>query len=297
MVNFRNDLYPFTGTHRRVNGFNIHLLDEGRGETVVLLHGNPTWSFYYRNLVLGLRARYRVIAPDHIGCGLSDKPSLRSYDYTLRQRVDDLAELLGQLEIDGPMTLVMHDWGGMIGMAYATRFPEKIGRLVLLNTAAFHLPKSKSLPASLWLCRHTPLGEFMIRRTGLFQSVLTRWCVSKPMDSRVRVGYLSPYQTAGNRTGIWRFVMDIPLLPKDPGYDLVSEVQAKLPRFRTTPTLILWGEKDFVFDHHFLKEWQILLPNAEVHRFPDAGHYVLEDAGAESLDILKSFLGRYPSHA
>lgn len=297
MVNFQNDLYPFTGIHRRVNGFNIHLLDEGKGESVVLLHGNPTWSFYYRNLVLGLRADYRVIAPDHIGCGLSDKPSLESYDYTLRRRVDDIDQLLTQLEIEGRITLVMHDWGGMIGMAYATRFPEKIGKLILLNTAAFHLPKSKTLPASLWLCRNTPLGDFIIRQTGLFPRVLARWCVCKPMDPRVREGYLSPYKTAGNRTGIWRFVKDIPLMPEDPGYDLVSEIQAKLPGFRNTPTLILWGEKDFVFDHHFLDEWERLLPNAEVHRFPNAGHYVLEDAGVEILDLIRSFLGRHPSHA
>ena len=297
MVNFQNDLYPFTGIHRQVNGFNIHLLDEGKGESVVLLHGNPTWSFYYRNLVLGLRADYRVIAPDHIGCGLSDKPSLDKYDYTLRQRVDDIAQLLSQLEIEGRITLVMHDWGGMIGMAYATRFPERIGKLILLNTAAFHLPESKNLPASLWLCRNTPLGDFIIRRTGLFPRVLAHWCVCKPMDPRVREGYLSPYKTAGNRTGIWRFVKDIPLLPEDPGYALVSEIQAKLPGFRNTPTLILWGERDFVFDHHFLDEWERLLPNAEVHRFPNAGHYVLEDAGVEILDLIRSFLDRHPSHA
>ena len=297
MVNFRNDLYPFTGTHRRVNGFNIHLLDEGKGESVVLLHGNPTWSFYYRNLVLGLRADYRVIAPDHIGCGLSDKPSLGSYNYTLKQRVEDLSNLINQLGIEGRITLVMHDWGGMIGMAYATRFPEKIAKLVLLNTAAFHLPNSKSLPASLWLCRNTSFGDFLIRKTGIFPSVLTRWCVCKTMDPRVREGYLSPYQTAGNRTGLWQFVKDIPLLPADPAYALVSEVQSKIPCFRRTPTLILWGEKDFVFDHHFLKEWENLLPNAQVHRFPNAGHYVLEDAGVEILGLLRSFLSRPPSHA
>ncbi len=296
MVNFRNDLYPFIGIYKRLQGFDMHVLDEGRGESVVLLHGNPTWSFYYRNLVLGLRDHCRVIAPDHIGCGLSDKPSLQSYSYTLKQRVDDLEALLDQLQIDGPMTLVMHDWGGMIGMAYATRFPGRIKRLVLLNTASFHLPKTKSLPPSLWLCRHTPLGDFIIRQTGLFPIVLTRWCVCKPMPPRVREGYLSPYQSSGNRTGLWQFVKDIPLGPEDPSYELVSGVQSKLTLFRDTPTLLLWGGKDFVFDHHFLSEWQKHLPNASVHRFPNAGHYVLEDAGDEILPLVKEFLGIHRSH-
>lgn len=294
---FNHELYPFTGLWREVNGSKMHVLDEGQGETVLMLHGNPTWSFFFRNLVLGLRGRHRVIAPDHIGCGLSDKPDEHSYDYTLTRRVDDLAALIGQLDVRGRITLLMHDWGGMIGMAYAVRFPERIDRLVLLNTAAFHLPKAKRLPASLWLCRKTALGELIIRDTGLFTSVLARWAVCRQMEQRVREAYLWPYRLPEDRTGLLRFVQDIPLRPGDPSYELVSEVQAKLPRFNEIPSLILWGEKDFVFDHHFLREWQRFLPAAEVHRFPNAGHYVLEDAGAEILPLIQDFFERHPGHA
>lgn len=293
MVSFKHELYPFTGTFREVNGHKLHVIDEGKGsDTVVMLHGNPTWSFYYRNLVLGLRDSYRVIVPDHIGCGLSDKPDERSYEYTLRRRVDDLAVLLEQLDVRGPITLLMHDWGGMIGMAYATRYPGRIARLVLLNTAAFLLPKTKRLPFSLWLCRKTPLGELLIRDTGIFNSVLARWAVCRPMAQRVREAYLLPYRAAQDRTGLLQFVQDIPLRPSDRSYSLVSEVQANLPTFRRTPTLILWGDRDFVFDHHFLREWQEILPEAEVHHFPNAGHYVLEDAGGEILPIVREFLDR-----
>ena len=296
-VNFQHDLYPFTGFYRNVNGHQLHTLDEGRGDTVVMLHGNPTWSFYYRNLVLGLRNRHRVIAPDYIGCGLSDKPDEKSYEYTLRRRVDDLAALIEQADVRGPITLLMHDWGGMIGMAYATRYPERIGRLVLLNSAAFHLPKTKKLPATLWLCRRTPLGELLIRDTGLFTSLLARWAVCRPMEQSVREAYLLPYREPQDRTGLLGFVQDIPLQPGDQSYDLVSEVQAKLPSFRNTPTLILWGDRDFVFDHHFLREWQNFLPGAEVHHFPNAGHYVLEDAGKEILPLIDDFFTRHPPHA
>ena len=296
-MNFQHALYPFTGSYRNVNGHRLHVLDEGQGDTVLMLHGNPTWSFYYRNLVLGLRGTHRVIAPDYIGCGLSDKPDEQSYDYTLRRRVDDLAALIEQSDIRGPITLLMHDWGGMIGMAYATRHPEKIGRLVLLNTAAFHLPKTKKLPRTLWLCRNTPLGDFFIRDTGLFTSVLARWAVCRPMEQRVREAYLLPYRAPQDRTGLLRFVQDIPLQPGDASYDLVSEVQAKLPAFRRTPTLILWGDRDFVFDHHFLRAWQNFLPAAEVHHFPNAGHYVLEDAGTEILPLISDFFRRHPTHS
>lgn len=296
VTTFQHALYPFAGTYRNVNGHQMHALDEGTGDTVIMLHGNPTWSFFFRDLVLGLRETHRVIAPDHIGCGLSDKPDERHYEYTLRRRVDDLAVLIEQLDVRGPITLLMHDWGGMIGMAYATRFPERIGRLVLLNTAAFHLPKAKKLPRTLWLCRKTPLGDFFIRDTGLFTSVLARWAVCRPMAQSVREGYLLPYRAPQDRTALLHFVQDIPLAPGDPGYDLVSEVQAKLPSFRQTPTLLLWGDRDFVFDHHFLAEWRKFLPSAEVHQFPNAGHYVLEDAGAEILPLVLDFFRRHPLH-
>ena len=162
-MSIHHDLYPFTGSYRNVNGHKLHLLDEGGGDTVLMLHGNPTWSFYYRNLVLGLRDKHRVIAPDYIGCGLSDKPDEGRYDYTLRRRVDDLAALIEQADIRGRITLLMHDWGGMIGMVYATRHPERIRRLVILNTGGFHLPKTKRLPWSLWLCRNTLLGPLLVQ--------------------------------------------------------------------------------------------------------------------------------------
>ncbi len=291
-MTFSNELYPFTGTLREVNGFKMHVLDEGAGDTVLMLHGNPTWSFFFRNLVLGLRGTHRVIVPDHIGCGLSDKPDDNSYEYTLRRRVDDLAALVDQLDVQGRITLLMHDWGGMIGMAFATRYPEKIKRLVLLNTGAFHLPKTKRLPLSLWLCRRTPLGGLIIRDTALFISVLARWAVCRPMRQAVREGYLWPYRTPEQRTGLYHFVQDIPLHAGDPGFALVSEVQAALPRFNVLPVLILWGDKDFVFDRHFLREWQTALPAAELHQFADAGHYVLEDAGERILPLVQDFLAR-----
>jgi haloalkane dehalogenase len=287
-------LYPFASHYLDRDGLRYHYLDEGHGDPLVMLHGNPTWSFYYRNLVLGLRDSYRTIVPDHIGCGLSDKPDDSRYEYSLRQRVDDVEALLDHLELRDNVTLVLHDWGGMIGMALAHRRPERIKRLVLLNTAAFPMPAGKRLPRSLWWFRTPVIGPLLVRGLNAFCRGAVRYCAEKLLSPPVRQGYLGPYDSWHNRIAVLRFVQDIPLAPGDRGYNLVNEVAAGLHRFAALPILICWGEHDFVFDHHFREEWQRRFPSAEVHRFPDAGHYVLEDAGAEVLSLVRDFLRRHP---
>ena len=287
--------YPFKSHFLTLNGLEYHYLDEGRGEPVVMLHGNPTWSFYYRNLVKALRSDYRVVVPDHIGCGLSDKPADSYYSFTLQQRVDDLEALLESLDIRDNITLVLHDWGGMIGMAYAHRHPERIARLVILNTAAFHLPEAKPLPLALKICRETQLGAFLVQGLNLFALTAARiGCKRHPMPADLRQAYCYPYRTWHDRLAILRFIQKIPLAPGDSGYQLVTEVEAGLGQFAETPMIICWGERDFVFDQHFLAEWQRRFPGAEVHAFPDCGHYILEDAEEEVIPLIGGFLQEHP---
>jgi len=275
-------------------GLRYVYLDEGQGPPVVMVHGNPTWSFYYRELVQGLRGDHRVIVPDHIGCGLSDKPGDDRYEYTLERRVLDLEALLDHLGLRENLTLVLHDWGGMIGMAFAHRHPERIRRLIVLNTAAFLLPPGKRLPWSLWLCRNTPLGAVLVRGLNAFSRAAVRWCTVKPLPPEVRAAYLAPYDSWRNRIAVLRFVQDIPLRAGDRAYELVRSVQDGLERFRGVPMLICWGEKDFVFDRHFLAEWRRRFPEAEAHAFANAGHLVLEDAGPEVLSLVRDFFQRHP---
>jgi len=285
--------YPFDSRYMELNGLKYHSLDEGSGSPVVMLHGNPSWSFYYRNLVLALRDRYRCIVPDHIGCGLSDKPDDNHYDYTLSQRVDDLELLLEQLEVRREITLVVHDWGGMIGMAYAVRHPERIKRLVILNTGAFPLPKSKPFPLALRICRDSFIGTLLVRGFNAFSVGASRvGCKRNPMNRTLRALYQFPYDSWQNRIATLRFVQDIPLAPGDRAYEPVSAVADGLGQFRNVPMLICWGELDFVFDRHFLDEWQRRFPAAEVHRFADCGHYILEDAGTEVISLVSAFLDR-----
>ena len=283
--------YPFTGHRLDLDGISYHYLDEGAGDPVVMVHGNPSWSFYYRNLVLALRDRYRCIVPDHIGCGFSDKPDDGRYDYTLSRRVDDLERLIEHLGLAGKLTLVLHDWGGMIGMAYAARHPERIGRLVLLNTAAFHLPKEKKFPLGLKICRDTVLGTLLVRGGNAFSvGASIVGCKKNPMPKELQSAYRSPYDSWGNRIATLRFVQDIPLAPGDRNFDLVSEVAASLEQFRELPIAIFWGELDFVFDPTFLAEWIKRFPKAKVHRYPDAGHYILEDMKAVVVPLIENFL-------
>jgi cis-3-alkyl-4-acyloxetan-2-one decarboxylase len=285
--------YPFTGHYLDLDGLRYHYLDEGSGEPVIMVHGNPSWSFYYRNLVLALRDRYRCIVPDHIGCGFSDKPGDDRYDYTLARRVDDLERLVDHLGLSEKITLVLHDWGGMIGMAYAVRHPERIKRLVLLNTAAFHLPEEKRFPYALKLCRNTRLGAFLVRGCNAFSLAASFvGCKRNPLPAKLRRAYRLPYDSWQNRIATLRFVQDIPLAVGDRNYELVSAVAAGLAQFGDLPMAIFWGELDFVFDCSFLAEWQRRFPKAEVHRYPDAGHYILEDAAAEVVPLIRAFLDR-----
>ena len=289
MQEISRHLYPFDRNWFEVDGLRLHYLDEGRGEVVVAVHGNPTWSFYYRDLVRDLRTDHRVVVPDHIGCGLSEKPADDSYDYTLLRRVEDFGRLMDELRLSD-VNLVVHDWGGMIGMAWAVRHPERIKRLVILNTAAFHLPKSKPFPWQLWVVRDTPFGPVMVRGLNAFSRGATRLAVTRTKLSRdVRDAYCAPYDSWADRIATLRFVQDIPLKPGDPGYDIVSDTEARLDVFRDIPVLVCWGDKDFVFDHHFLDEWQRVYPHAEVYRFPDCGHYILEDASEEIIPLIRQF--------
>jgi haloalkane dehalogenase len=285
---------PFESRFLERGPLRQHYLDAGSGDPVVMVHGNPSWAVYYRELAKALSDSYRVVVPDHIGCGLSSKPGDELYDYTLNSRVDDLESLLDSIGVKDRVTLVLHDWGGMIGMAYASRRPERIRRLVILNTAAFPLPAGKSFPWRLRACR-SPLGALLVRGANAFAVAAARMCCTRrPMSPELRRFYLEPYDSWANRIAVQRFVEDIPLGPADRAYGLVARTAQSLTRFQDRPMLICWGEKDFVFDRAFLDEWVRRFPKAEVHSFLDAGHYVLEDAGDQIIPLVRDFLARHP---
>jgi cis-3-alkyl-4-acyloxetan-2-one decarboxylase len=289
--------YPFAGRHFAVRpGIRMHYLDEGPrdGEVIVMLHGNPSWSYYWRHLVLGLRDRYRCIVPDHVGMGLSDKPDDANYTYTLQSRVDDLTALLDHLGLDRDLTLAVHDWGGMIGFGWAISHAASVRRLVITNTAAFPLPAAKAMPWQLRLGRDSSLGALLIRGANAFAAGAARFGVERRMPPAVRRAYCAPYDSWANRIATLRFVQDIPLSPSDPAWALVDAAGKRLAEFADRPALLGWGLSDFVFDRHFLDGFTNALPQAEVHAYADAGHYVLEDKHAELVAQIAGFLQRNP---
>lgn len=287
--------YPWDSHWFDRGGVAMHYLDEGEGETVVLVHGNPTWSFYWRRVVEELSTDHRCVVPDHIGMGLSDKPSDADYAYTLQSRVDDLEALLDHLGLTERITLVLHDWGGMIGLAFAQRHPDRVARLVLMNTAGFFLPAEGRLPWPLWLIKNLPFA-LPVRGLNAFVVGALHTCSTRPgrMTPPIKAGYAAPYDSWNNRIAVHRFVQDIPLAAGHPSFDLVDEVTRNLEQWRDRPVQIFWGERDFVFDRHFLAEWRRRLPGAEFHTFADCGHYVLEDAHEEILPRLRAFLAAHP---
>jgi haloalkane dehalogenase len=288
-------LYPYRSNYLDLNGLQYHYLDEGRGDPLVMVHGNPTWSFFYRNLVNALSDRYRVIVPDHMGCGLSDKPDESQYGYKLKNRIDDISELIYHLKLDRPVTLVVHDWGGMIGLAWALEHLEQVGRIVVMNTAGFFPPRDKPIPLRLKLIRSGgALMRQAVLKLNLFARAALYMAPHRPLPSDVKAGMIAPYGTPGNRLATLKFVLDIPLSPDDPSGPIVQDVERGLHRIFQRPGLILWGARDFVFDRDYYREWRRRLPHVEAHWFDDAGHYLLEDIPEKIISHIKDFLHNNP---
>lgn len=281
-------LYPFAPrTFVTARGARMSYLDEGprTGHAVLMLHGNPTWSFYYRDLIQALAPTVRCVAPDHVGMGLSEKP--RDYDYRLATRIDDVAALVASLGLER-VDLVVHDWGGAIGFGCAARQPERIGRIVLLNTGAF---RSGRIPLRIAACRTPILGPWLVRGLNGFARPATAMAMHRRrLSADEKRGYLWPYDSWANRVAVNAFVRDIPMKPSHPSWRALTEVEDGLAQFRAHPALILWGGKDFCFDDHFLARWREFLPAAAVQRIADAGHYVLEDAKEEVVPRAVEFL-------
>lgn len=278
--------YPFAGnTIELQDGVKMHYLDEGSGPVVILLHGNPTWSFYFRNLIHHLSSEgFRCIVPDHVGCGLSDKP--QRYPYTLKQRIDDVELLIHRLGLE-TYSLVVHDWGGAIGCGLAVRRPSAVNKIVLLNTAAF---LSKRIPWRIAAIKVPVLGEFIIRGLNGFAGPAANMSVKVPLSPAVRQGLLWPYRSWADRVAVWNFVKDIPLTEKHRSYETLKEIEEGLSTLKEKPIQLVWGKKDFCFNLHFLERWKQIFPSAKVSLHGKAGHYILEDGGKLVWGEISEFL-------
>lgn len=280
------DLYPFTSHQFALGSVRLHYLDEGGGQPLLFVHGNPTWSFYWRNLILGLRGQSRCVAVDHVGCGLSDKP--QDYHYTLAQRIDDLVRLVEHLDLTGA-TLIAHDWGGAIGLGTVLRLPHRFARIVLFNTGAFPPP---FVPWRIAVCRTPLLGTFAMRGLNAFARAALTMAVEKPerMTADVRAGLLAPYDSWTHRVAIDRFVKDIPFSPRHPTWQTLEQIENGLPSLADRPIQLIWGMRDWCFRPECLDRFVEHWPQAEVHRLADCGHYVVEDAHERIVPLIAKFI-------
>ena len=284
------ELYPFKSNYLDINGLQYHYLDEGEGDPVLMLHGNPTWSFYYRSLIKGLAPSMRCIVPDHMGCGLSNRPGAKAYGYRLEDRVKDLQALMDHLARSEKVSLVVHDWGGMIGMAWALRNLERIRRIVVLNTAGFFPPAAKSLPLRLWLIRHLRwFAAPAVLLGNIFARAALFMAPRKRLAPDVKAALVAPYNSRRNRLATLRFVQDIPVFPGDPSYAMVKSVDENLHQLSSVPMMICWGKHDFVFDLDYYNEWRRRFPDVPAHLLEEAGHYILEDEPERVLALVQGF--------
>ncbi len=287
------DLYPFESNFINIDGHNLHYIDQGKGQPVVMVHGNPTWSFYYRRQIERLSGSYRTIVPDHIGCGFSDKPGADSYNYTLKSRVSDLDSLINSLNLDQKINLIVHDWGGMIGLAWAVDNIDRINKIVITNTSGFFLPEDKQFPPALWLIKYLKwLAVPAVLGLNIFARSALYLCTKNPLEKKIKKGLIEPYNSWKNRIATLKFVQDIPITKKDNSYPIVDHVDNELKRFDPSSLMFLWGAKDFVFDLSFLNEFRRRFPQSETHVFHDAGHYLFDDKPNETNDLIESFLNK-----
>ena len=256
--------YPFKPNYVKIDGYRQHYIDQAPlnkpgAEPIVLLHGNPTWSFLYRKFVPPLvEAGYRAIAPDYIGWGRSDKPADFSF-YRLENRIKYFTKFMDLLNLKD-ITLVMQDWGGPIGLGYAVEHPELIKRLIIMSTWAFEWPEKVVLPSFFRVCTEPYLGEALLMGYNLFIA----------------------------RTAT-RVIQDVPFYKEHPSFGTMKRIEGQLNKLKV-PTLLVWGEDDILLPVYDI--WQKIYPHSELHMVPRAGHFIQEDAPEEVVAIIKGFLAR-----
>jgi haloalkane dehalogenase len=274
--------YPFTSRFVEVEGARMHYVDEGRGSTLLLVHGTPTWSFLYRHLIKGLREHVRCVAPDHLGFGLSDKPAGDAYRPADQAR--RLAAFVAALGLDD-LTLAVHDFGGPIGLAYALDRPDRVRRLVIFNTWMWSLAEDRRVARAGRLLA-SPVGRVLYERLGLSLHVVFRQAVKDRAryTSAVHAQYAAPLRDPAARHATWIYARE--LLGSSEWFAALWQRRETLAQI---PALLAWGTKDPAFGRH-LPRWRSVFRRAEVLAWDDVGHAPPEERGPESAAAIARFL-------
>jgi cis-3-alkyl-4-acyloxetan-2-one decarboxylase len=263
----------------------VGVLRNGLHSTLLMVHGNPTWSIHWRSLIDAAKAKYQCIAPDHLGCGYSDNPGRF---LQLADHIDNLVALVTRLDLQH-VTLVAQDWGGAIGLGAMLRMPERLERVVLFNTGAFPPPY---IPWRIRACRIPLLGRLAVQGGGLFNRAALRMTLARRrrLDPGVAAAYMAPYKSWSNRRAVFGFVKDIPGGPEHSTWQVLEGIERRLSTLGNRPILLVWGMRDWCFRPDCLERFERIWPQAEVHRLADVGHWVMEDAPEEAVPLVMRFL-------
>ena len=286
------DEYPFPANYLTVDGHRIHYVDHHGGdgaEPVLMVHGNPTWSFYYRRLIKSVGDTGRAIGVDHLGCGLSDKPA--DYPYRLQNHIDNLCCLIDELDLKNA-TLMVHDWGGAIGLGALLARIDRFKKIILFNTAAFPPPY---IPFRIRVCRWPIVGKIGLQGFNLFARAATHMATEQKggLPKVIADGMLAPYDNWANRVATYKFVKDIPLTQRHPTWNVLENIESRLQEVADWPIMMVWGMKDWCFRPECLERLQQHWPSAEVHKMAEAGHYVIEDEAERVQQLVEDFLARH----
>jgi haloalkane dehalogenase len=244
----------------------------------------------WRKLFLSFRENMRCIAPDHLGMGLSSRPMKGSYGFTLGERTSDLSAFIDSIIPDGKIHLVVHDWGGPIGLGWAAMHPERVSSITMMNTG-LRVPLGFVLPPSLALFKKSSfLGWLLAEKFPFFTNGLARKGTLRPLTRDAKDGFLAPYTRAVFRKAISAFVEDIPLKGSHPSAPALQKVDSAFETLCCKPMSLIWGLRDFVFGPLFLQDFKKRAPHAKVLPLPRSGHYLLEDEPQKIVLALRHFL-------
>ncbi|HZR44758.1 MAG TPA: alpha/beta fold hydrolase [Ktedonobacteraceae bacterium] len=285
--------FPFAPHYHTINGFEMHFVDEGNGEPVVLLHGDPTWGYLYRRFISPLSQSRRCIVPDHMGMGKSGI-SQELYPFRLQHHIANLETLLLRLDLRN-ITLVLHDWGGPVGLGFAIRHPERIKRLVLLNTWAFAPWPGGPFPRLLEIIRSNKGERFVLEKNGYLEAALQGTTHHREnLKPTVMEAYTAPFPIPSSRLALLCWTRDIPINETDYSYATMKQIEQGLSQFTQIPVLLIWGMRDPVLPESVLRIWQHLYPQAITHKIEDASHFLQEDAPEQIVHWIAEFLETNP---
>ena len=277
------DTFPYKAHYQEINGFQMHYVDEGNGEPIVMFHGMPTWAYLYRNFIKVLSKNNRVIVPDQMGFGKSEIP--QDKPYVLKQHLDNTTKLLLHLDLHD-ITLVVQDWGGPIGIGFGVHNPDRIKRLVIMNTSIGVMKEG----AKPW---YSPLVEkgiyesFISNIKGIIKSGIYNKNI---IDENMLHAYSAPFPDKESLIGAYAWPKDIPVGDSHPSAEIMRNIRQNLDALKNKEKILIWGMKDPIFPVKTISWWQKIYPGIKIFEIEKGSHFLQEDAPHEIISIIQDFI-------